>query len=151
MYVLNRDSMGEFNSAQNNVYQQLALGQSNFFNASYFNGTVYLCLSELRAFTISNALLPTTPTTQSSAFGSATVSISSNGATNGIVWAVLGGAGGLWAFNAANVTSAIYNSGQAGSRDSYSNIPGRFITPTVVDGKVYFGTGSSVVVFGLLP
>jgi hypothetical protein len=29
-------------------------------------------------------------------------------------------------------------------------VGGHFVTPTVTNGNVYFGTGSSVVVFGLL-
>ena len=45
----------------------------------------------------------------------------------------------------------LYNSNQAAnSRDHFG--PGnKFITPTIVNGKVFVGTQNSVAVFGLLP
>jgi hypothetical protein len=111
--------------------------------------------NSLKAFTISNALLPTTPTMQSSnTFGGsgAVISISANGPSDGIVWALDYSSGTLFAYAATNVTNSIYTSAQAsGGRDHFSAVGGHFVTPTVVDGKVYFGTGRSVVVFGLLP
>jgi hypothetical protein len=158
LYVVDRDDMGGFNSGTNNVYQQFTLSNSlNFSTPVYLNGTVYVCPSRnsLKAFTISNALLPTTPTMQSSnTFGGsgAVISISANGPSDGIVWALDYSSGTLFAYAATNVTNSIYTSAQAsGGRDHFSAVGGHFVTPTVVDGKVYFGTGRSVVVFGLLP
>jgi outer membrane protein assembly factor BamB len=49
----------------------------------------------------------------------------------------------LFAYDATTLAN-IYSSTQ------FSAVGGHFITPMVVDGKVYFGTGSSIVVFGLL-
>jgi hypothetical protein len=57
------------------------------------------------------------------------------------------GAGGV---NAVNQAGRLYNSNQAGSRDQFGS-GNKFITPTVVNGKVYVGTTNSVGVFGLLP
>jgi len=117
---------------------------------------VYLCpsFSALKAFSISNASLSAAPSMEgANSFGArgAVIGISSNGLTNGIVWAVDYTDGTLFAYNAANLATNLYNSNQApGGRDRFSAVGGHFITPTVVDGKVYFGTGSSVVVFGLL-
>jgi hypothetical protein len=158
MYVVDRDDMGEFGTGQNNVYQQFTLsGGLNFSTPVYFNGTVYVCPggSKVRAYTISNALLPTSPTKQSSnslGGSGAVLTVSSNGASEGIVWALDWTSGTLFAYDATNITTNIYNSSQAsGQRDHFSTVGGHFNTPTVVDGKVYFGTASSVVVFGLLP
>jgi hypothetical protein len=156
LYVVDLDDMGEFGTGQNNVYQQFTLSNSlNFSTPVYFDGTVYVCPSNngVKAFAISNALLVTPPSHSSNTFGGsgAVLSISSNGSTAGIVWALDYSSGTLFAYDATNVTTNIYNSTQAGTRDRFSSVGGHFVTPTVVDGKVYFGTGSSIVVFGLLP
>jgi hypothetical protein len=56
----------------------------------------------------------------------------------------------LHAYDAANLGHELYNSSQAGSgRDSFGN-GNKFITPLVVNGKVYVGTPRGVAVFGLL-
>jgi len=156
-YVVDRDNMGQFNSGNDNIYQQFTLsGGRNFSTAVYFNGTVYVCPggSKVDAFAISNAMLVTPPAQSSNSFGGSgsVLSVSSNGTSDGIVWAVDWTQTELFAYSATNITTSICASSQAdGGRDKFSTVGGHFITPTVVDGKVYFGTGSSVVVFGLLP
>jgi hypothetical protein len=160
-YVMDQDNLGQFNSGNDNIYQQFTLtGGLNFSTPVFFNGTVYICpgSSSVRAFTTSNAKLVTPPAQSSNTFGGSgsVLSISANGASDGVVWALdyttNHNAGALFAYDASNITTNIYNSTQAsGSRDQFSAVGGHFVTPTVVDGKVYFGTGSTVVVFGLLP
>jgi hypothetical protein len=156
-YVVDRDNMGQFNSGNDNIYQQFTLsGGLNFSTPVYFNGTVYVCPanSKLDAFATSNAKLVTPPAQSSNTFGGsgAVLSTSSNGSDDGIVWAVDWTKTELFAYDATNLTTNIYNSSQAsGQRDRFSSVGGHFVTPTVVDGKVYFGTATSVVVFGLLP
>jgi len=158
LYVASRDNMGGFNAMQNNVYQEFPLSSNeNLSTPIYFNGTVYLCPSGLpvKAFPVTNARLATTPSTQSAHQFSntgAVVSVSANGTNDGIVWALDWGSGTLFAYDATDLTKNIYNSDQAASgRDHFSTVGGHFITPMVTNGKVYFGTASSVVVFGLLP
>ena len=156
-YVVDRTNMGQFNSGNDNIYQQFTLsGGLNFSTPVFFNGTVYVCPSgsKLDAFATSNAKLVTPPAQSSNSFGGsgAVLSVSSNGTSNGIVWAVDWTQTELLAYSTANIANSIYTSAQAsGGRDKFSAVGGHFITPMVVDGKVYFGTGSSVVVFGLLP
>ena len=157
-YVVDRDNMGQFNSGNDNIYQQFTLsGGLNFSTPVFFNGTVYVCPagSNLKAFAISNALLATTPTMQSKntfGFSGAVLTVSANANADGIVWAVDHTSGTVFAYDATNVTDPIYTSAQAsGGRDHFSAVGGHFNTPTVVDSKVYFGTSSSLVVFGLLP
>jgi hypothetical protein len=109
----------------------------------------------LKAFSVSQAKLSASPTSQTAfTFGSnGTVpSVSANGSTNGIVWALNYESRDLFAYDATDLTKLLYSSSQAaGGRDSFSNVGGHFITPMVANGRVYFGTGSTVPVFGLLP
>ncbi|HKN75462.1 MAG TPA: hypothetical protein VJW94_09820 [Candidatus Acidoferrum sp.] len=157
IYVVDRDNMGKFNSTADNIYQQIS-GQIGgvWSKPSYFNNTVYYGAvgDNLKAFPITNALLAGTPSTQSTAsfaYPGTTPSISANGTSNAIVWAVENGSTGvLHAYNAANLTSELYNSNQAANnRDQFSD--NKYVTPMVANGKVYVGTPNSVVVFGLLP
>jgi len=79
-----------------------------------------------------------------------TPSVSANGTTNGIVWAIENTGAILFAYDATDLTKELYNSNQApNNRDHFSG--NKFITPMVVNGKVYVGTATSVAVFGLLP
>lgn len=76
--------------------------------------------------------------------------LSANGSTNGIVRAVENRSGGLLhAYDATDLSRELYNSTQAGSRDQFSN--NKFIMPMIANGKVYVGTPTGVIVFGLLP
>ena len=158
VYVLNRDNLGQFTSTTNNVYQQFQLSASeNHSSPVFFKNTIYICPenSTLRAFLVSNALLPTVPSSQTAhQFGSngAVASISANGTSQGIVWALDWGAGILFAFDASDLTKELYDSNQAASnRDHFSPVGGHFITPMVANGRVYIGTKTTVAVFGLLP
>lgn len=158
MYVLNRDNLGQFNSATNNIVQSFHIaGNENFSTPAYFNNNVYVSPqgNQIKAFAISNALLATSPTMQTTQIiGAAGFSISSNGTSNGILWAIFPttGHGVLYAFDASNLSTQLYASNQApGNRDQTAQIAGTFHTPTVANGKVYFGTGSTIAVFGLLP
>ncbi len=54
----------------------------------------------------------------------------------------------LHAYNAANLSSELYNSNQAASSRDQFGTGNKYITPTVVNGKVYVGTTNGVGVFG---
>jgi hypothetical protein len=68
IYVVDRDSMGKFSSTQNNIWQQLnnAVSSGIFSTPAYFNGRVYYADvgGTLKAFTITNAKLSSSPTSQ---------------------------------------------------------------------------------------
>jgi len=149
IYLLDRDNLGKFHAGSDSqIVQSLpgAMGAS-FSTPGYFNNRVYFVGSGdvLRSFTLSSGLLSAGPTSPSAfgAFG-ATVSISANGANNGIVWALdnsawgYGGPAVLHAYNATNVALELYNSTQAGARD---RLPGavKFTVPTIANGRVYVG------------
>jgi hypothetical protein len=159
IYVVDRDNMGKFNASNDNsIYQQIngQLAGGVWAKPSYFNGTVYYGAvgDSIKAFPIVTGKLATTPSSQSAhTFGypGATPSISANGSTNGIVWVVENSNNGvLHAYDATNLATELYNSTQAANnRDQFS--ANKFITPVVVNGKVYIGTPNSVAAFGLLP
>jgi hypothetical protein len=159
LYVVNRDMMGKFNTSNDNaIYQELdgVLPGGVWAMPAYFNGTVYYGSvgSVLQAFKISNAKLVSPASSHSTTtFGypGTTPSISANGTSNGIVWAIANsGAAVLHAYDATNLATELYNSSQAANgRDNFSG--NKFITPMIANGKVYVGTPTGVVVFGLLP
>ena len=160
IYVVNRDNMGKFNASSNNaVYQEIPNGLSGgaFSMAALFNNTVYYGAvgDHLKAFPITNALLATSPASESAntfAYPGSTPSVSSNGSQSGIVWAIenQNGAGVLHAYDPTNIPTELYDSNQAANgRDNFSD--NKFVTPTIANGKVFVGTQTSVAVFGLLP
>jgi hypothetical protein len=161
IYVVNRDSMGKFNSGgtnNSNIYQELpaVLPGGVWGMPAYFNNTIYYGSvgSTIKAFGISNARLSTTPTSQtgiSFAYPGSTPSVSANGTSDGIVWAHENTSPAvLHAYDASNLSHELYNSNQAGARDQFG-AGNKFITPTIANGKVYVGTTNGVAVFGLLP
>jgi len=158
IYVVDRDSMGKFNPNANNIYQEIqgALAGSVFSMPAYFNNTVYYGAvgDSIKAFTISSAQLGSNPASQTgNQFGypGATPSISANGTSNAILWAAENtDPAVLHAYDATNLSDELYNSNQAsGGRDQFGT-GNKFITPTVINGKVYVGTTNGVGVFGLL-
>jgi hypothetical protein len=159
IYLVDRDNMGKFNSSQNSIWQEVddALGGEVFSSPAYFNGTLYYGpeSTTLKAFSITNAKLATTPASQSStsfAHPGTSPAISANGTGNAIVWSHENNTlGVLHAYDASDLSHELYNSSQAANgRDQFG--PGnKFITPTIAGGKVFVGTTNSVAVFGLLP
>jgi len=160
VYVVNRDLMGKFNTNNDSaIYQEIdsnGLGGGVWSMPAYFNNVVYYGAvgDHLRAFSIANAKLSTPASSLSSeSFGypGTTPSISANGTSSGIVWAVENNGGGvLHAYDATNLATELYNSNQApNNRDNFAD--NKFITPMIANGKVYVGTPNSVAVFGVLP
>ena len=157
IYVVDRDAMGKFNASTDQIYQEISgqLGGSVFSMPAFFNGTVYYGAvgDALKAFPVASAKLASAPSSQSThqfGYPGTTPSVSANGSANGIVWAIENSGAILFAYDAADLTRELYDSNQAaGNRDHFSG--NKFITPVVVNGKLYVGTSTSVAVFGLLP
>ncbi|HEV2197194.1 MAG TPA: hypothetical protein VGR55_16540 [Candidatus Acidoferrum sp.] len=155
IYVADRDNMGKFSASSNQIYQALPMPGTLFSAPAYFNNTVYLAAvgDALKAFPITSAKLASVPSSQSAhvfSYPGATPSVSANGSGNGIVWAIENSGAILFAYDATDLTKELYDSNQAANnRDHFSG--NKFITPMVVNGKVYVGTPNSVAVFGLLP
>jgi len=116
----------------------------------------------LRAYTMVNGLFsPATSVSQSPKefLVGSTPSISANGTTNGILWAIvrsdlLSAKPGskpatLYAFDATNMANQLYSSATNLNRDKAG--PGvKFVVPTIANGKVYVGTQTELDVYGLL-
>jgi hypothetical protein len=164
IYLADRNNLGKFNPASNpmdsNIYQEVtgALLGPVFATPAYFNGVLYYGAvgDTLKAFPLAKAKLATTPSSQSLIrfpYPGTTPGISANGTQNGIVWALesnLASPAVLHAYDSTDLAHEFYNSGQApNGRDKFGN-GNKFITPMIVNGKVYVGTQTGVAIFGLI-
>jgi hypothetical protein len=164
LFVVNRDDMGSFSASTNNVIQTVHTGVkalNNIFSTpAYWNSNLYIhCSGDvLHIFSWSNGLMSNDPITSGQFVVNthgATVSISSNGSNNGIAWEIdnsnfsSNGAAVLRAYDANNVANELYDSTQAGSRDT-AGLALKFTVPTIADGKVFVGTQNELDIYGLL-
>lgn len=157
IYLINTESMGGYNTTSNSQIPQYLPGAlAEYYHGSpvYWNNYVYFLSHQdyLRSFTLSNGTLTPYAQTPTKLTTYGLPEVSANGNTNGIVWQVQNVAGVplLTAYDAIALLQ-LYNSGQAsGGRDSLGTVP-HFATPTIVNGKVYAGTQTQLVVYGLFP
>ena len=152
IYLLDRDNMGHFNASGDTQIVQSVSGavRGMWCTPAWFNGMFYYIASgdTLKAFAISNAVINTTPVgVGPSAIGSSSPSISANGTSNAIVWAMQASPYVLHAYNATNVSQELYNSSQNSARDSAGSTV-KFTVPTVANGKVYVGSANALSVYG---
>jgi len=173
LYVVNTANMGQLNLSADSVIQEWQADNGVWGSPVFWNSTtptlyVWSQNDTLKAYSFNPAtgLFATTPSSKSSFLSSTgngclALSVSSNGSTanTGILWAAIPNGdpdhatvpGTLYAFNASNLTTPIWNSKQDASRDDFGNFA-KFDAPTVANGKVYLGTDSGqVVVYGELP
>ena len=160
VYLLNRNSLGKFNSSSNQIYQEIPNGVPNgvWSSPAYFNGSIYAGLGPIGGtgpliqfqFDFTNPQLPLLkPTPVSSTtlqfnYPGATPTVSSNGTKNGIVWAYERNANLdaiLHAYDATNLQTELFNSGVISTAV-------KFAVPTVCNGKVFVGTANSIAAFG---
>jgi hypothetical protein len=157
IYVVERDSMGGFNSSYNDIWQQLdgVLPGGVWGTAAYFDGTVYYGdrHGTLKAFAIQDAKLVSPPSSQTATtFGypGTLPVVSADGTSNAIVWAHENGTNAvLHAYDATDLSIELYNSEQAPDGADRFGAGNKFIAPVVIDGKVFVGSESGVGVFGL--
>jgi outer membrane protein assembly factor BamB len=162
MYLIDRDDMGHFQGSSNN---QIVQYLSHIFptkvhvSPAYWRDAasewVYVSPVEgpIQAFPLSRGRLTAAPSSRTPtvfAYPGATPVISSNGDSDGIVWALENFSGVLHAFAANNLSLELYNSrqGQNGRDDAEHGV--QFYTPLVANGKVYFGTHGHLYAYGLL-
>ena len=171
LYVVNRDAMGKFNSTSDQIIQEVpnAVGvhlstpetcgtgvndDCDYSTPAYWNGHLYVSgvNDHVKEFTLLKGMLtkPTSLSPQTFGYPGATPTVSANGVNNGIVWVVEPAKAVLHAYNANNLANELYNSSQNSKRDALeSNV--KFAPVTVVNGKVYVGTRTSLVTYGLIP
>ncbi len=160
IYLLDQTNLGGYHPSNTSDPQAKAFVNGVFGLPAYWNGNVYFWAlrDKLKAFSIANGVLSSTPTSigpETSGFPGVSSSVSSNGTSNGIVWSVQTDAFGtpgpavLYAHDATNVATTLYSSAQNAARDSAGNAV-KFATPTIVNGKVYVGTQYGLSVYGQL-
>jgi len=158
VYVLNRDNLGMYSTNDGAVLQEFPLipGETGstvkdalFSSPAYWNDTVYFApiASPILAFPLSGGLLGT-PLTTGSYAALHSPSISADGNTDGILWAINGTQ--LLAFDAASL-QLLYTSNQAANGRDKLPAVGHFVTQTVANGKVYVATRTTLEVYGLFP
>jgi hypothetical protein len=172
IYVINRDNMGHFNPNSDSQIVQSLTGvltsggaeDGNFSTPVYFNGYVYFAAVNdfLKAFQLNNGQLSTAPTSESAArypCRGGSFAISANGNNNGIIWTIqnLGDPnndattpGVLIAYTATDLTHELYDTTQAGSRDTM-DFPAKFSIPLVANGKIFIAGQTQLIAYGLLP
>jgi len=155
IYLVDRDNMGQYDANDNsNIVESLPGAVGPFFSSPvYWNKTVYFLgyNDAIKGFALDDGMLSPTPTIVSKKIPVIGIpSISANGTTNGIFWIVRNPTGAmLSAFNATTL-SELYNSTMVAGRDALGS-PAHFVTPTIANGKVYVGTQSQLVAYGLFP
>jgi hypothetical protein len=169
LYVIDRDNMGQYNSIDNSqIVQTLSPSGSGIFSTPVFwQNTLYLTSIRdyLRAlpFNPTTGQFSVTPNSTSAfkfLFPPPSPSLSSQGASNGIIWITDSSNYGppktspaapavLYAYDATNLSNMLWNSSLSAS-DAAGNAV-KFTVPTVANGKVYVGTATEVTVYGLLP
>jgi len=174
IYLVDRDIMGKFcsscTSRDTQTVQEIPGATSGVLGSpAYWNGFLYWGAGadggpgdHLKAFSFNvnnSGLISKLPTSQSSQtfnFSTAAPVISANGNSNAILW-ILDNSGFasngnqvLYAYDATNLGTMLYNSSQAAA---YRDVPGaavKFTAPTVANGKVFVGSENSVSAFGIL-
>lgn len=139
-----------------------------FSTPAYWNGNVYICGTgdSLASYVLNGSGMLSTTQSHSSThvfkFPGATPSVSANGTTNAIVWAIDTSNNGtsnggtstpllpavLHAFDATNL-SELYDSSVVAGDAAGDAV--KFTVPTVANGKVYIGTATELDVYGPLP
>jgi Bacterial Ig-like domain (group 2)/PQQ-like domain len=164
LFVVNRANMGSFSADSNNVIQTVQTGVQQFDNIFstpvYWNGFLYIhCETDvLRQFSWNNGLLSEQPVNKGQIVAyahGATASLSANGTKDGILWEIdnsshnNGGPAILRAYDATDVSKELYDSAQAGARDT-AGVALKFTVPTIARGKVLVGTSNELDIYGLL-
>jgi hypothetical protein len=157
LFLLNRDNLGGNTSNDAGAVQAFSVGNMIFCTAAFWQNTLYLgpITDHLKSYTLNTTTgqFNTAPASQSpSSFGfpGATPSISSQGTSNGIVWAIENaGRAALHAYDATNLGTELWNSENSGADKAGHAV--KFTVPTVANGKVYVGTASEISVYGLSP
>ena len=173
IYVVDRDQMtagnkhycsSNCNNTDSQIVEELQSEIDQMWSSpAYWNGKVYFWSTNdvLKVFSLNSGQLAVPPTLSNSSgspYPGSTPSISSNGNSGGIVWAIDSnyqdpddplGAAVLHAFDATNITTELYNSSTVLSDQAGDGV--KFTVPTVANGKVYIGTQTELDVYSLLP
>jgi autotransporter-associated beta strand protein len=159
IYVIDRDNMGKYNAAANQVVSQTGGNAvvGSLSTPAYFNNKVYWLSGysgPTFSYTINDttAAVTTTSQTPTGNFGylAGSPSVSANGTLNGIVWAPDRNANLLHAYSANSLATELWASNQAvGGGDNLSGAVIKFAPPTVANGQVFVATSNALNIYGL--
>ena len=173
IYLIDRDNMGKYCSgcgSDTQIVQEIPGATAGIWGSpAYWKGSVYWGggndgsnSDHVKAFSFNannSGLLSTSPTSQSSqlfGFSTAAPVISANGNSNGILWILDNSSFNssccqiLYAFDATNLATMLYNSNQAANGRDQSGGAVKFTAPIVANGKVYAGSQSKVTAWGVI-
>ena len=170
LYVINRDAMGHLEgSGGPALVQKFPVTRSLYATPAFWNNTLFIAGQNgpVNAYALNPATGLFNPIPRSHSSGlfperGTTPSVSSNGNSHGIVWAVDASAYGgrstlgtgpavLHAYDATNLGRELWNSAQAAANRDQAGNAVKFTVPTIANGKVYIGSSSEIDVYGLLP
>ncbi len=160
LYLMNQNSLGGLNTSADSIVQRIDNATPTEPGGGdavgvFWNNILYMWAGSdvLKAWTFNGTTFNTTPQSSGSpkqTNSAGAITVSANGDSSGIVWGTNVN-NHLYAYNAANVSTLLWSSGQAaGKRDTLGSPVLKFARPMVVNGKVYVPTTNSVVVYGLL-
>ena len=179
LYVLNTANLGKETSTDSGAVQEQSITASSvaggvrggpvYWQRSAANGgsLLYDWAGDdwVKAYPFNGTTFATSPNSQGSGsqvYPGGILALSANGDTagSGILWATVvasgdaysnpGDPGVLYALDANNVSTDLWDSTMNSARDNYGNFA-KFVPPLVVNGKVYVATFSKqVAVYGLL-
>jgi hypothetical protein len=184
LYLVNTNDLGGYclvaspacTDSDPNIVEEITDAMTGYWGVpAYWNGHLYFGggndytgkAEPLKAFSFNannTGLVSTTPTSESAAsfhFSGPNPSVSSNGTTNGIVWAMdnsqwkstcttAANCQILYAYDATNLANMLYNSNQAANNRDLPGTAVKFTTPTIANGRVYVGSAGTVEGYGLL-
>ena len=158
-WLLDRDNLGQFNAGGDTQIVQEITGATGWMwvTPAYFNGSIYYCAAGdyAKQFAISNAVINTTPISQSTAttgYPGSSLVVSANGVNDAIIWG-LDTSGNqsspaiLNAYNATNLGQLLYSSSLLSERDN-AGLAVKYTMPTIANGKVYVGAVDSISIYG---
>ena len=184
IYLIDRDNMGQFNPVNNDQIRQSFSGPAHglWGTPAFWQNRLYVGgqRDSLKVFDFESAteLFDETVTSLSAHvfnFPGTIPSVSSQGASHGIVWVIDAGLYGyaspnagvdcsvvpvpaacsgpavLSAYDALNLAVEYWNSSMAANNRDRAGNAVKFVPPTIANGKVYVGTRTEVDVYGLLP
>ncbi len=176
LYVLNSAKLGKNTANDTGAVQKIQIASSElrggpvYWQRSSANGGPLLydwgVGDALKSFAFNGATFASTPgatgNVASQIWPGGILTLSANGDTpgSGVLWAAVATSGDaennppvpgeLYAFDAGNVASQLWNSNTNAARDAFGNFA-KFVPPLVANGRVYVATWSKqVAVYGLL-
>ncbi len=165
LFVVDRDNLGHYSATDDHVLNSVPDGSGNLTppnlvsgllsTPAWYNGSLYVISGysgPAYAFGLSSTgILNSTSQSSEGSFGylPGAPIVSSNGTTNGIVWAMDRNLNEIHAYDANSLSTELWNSSQAAGNSDSLGAAVKFAVPTVANGEVYVGTSNSLVVYGL--